>query len=142
MDSFTPFPALLGGILIGVGVSALYGGIGRIAGITGVVAGLADSVRDEISWRLLFLAGLVVGGLVLLIAAPQSFGTVDRSLPVLILAGLLVGYGARLGGGCTSGHGVCGNSRLSPRSMVATAIFMATGGFVVFVTNHLLGGRL
>ena len=142
MDDPTLLFALLGGALIGLSASVLYGGIGRIAGITGIVAGLSSSDRDEISWRTLFLLGMLVGGVVLLFVAPGALGTVERSLPVLALAGLLVGYGARLGGGCTSGHGVCGNSRLSPRSLVATGVFMTTGAIVVFATNHLLGGSL
>jgi uncharacterized membrane protein YedE/YeeE len=142
MDAFTAFPALLGGILIGLSVSLLYGGIGRVAGITGIVAGLSNTSRDERSWRLLFLAGLVAGGIGLSVFAPQSLGTVERSLPALALAGLLVGYGARLGGGCTSGHGVCGNSRLSARSLVATGVFIAAGALVVSITNRLFGGVL
>ncbi len=142
MELFTPLPALFGGALIGLAVSLLYGGIGRVAGVTGVIAGLSDPDRADVLWRGLFLAGLVAGGLGLLLVAPGSLGAVQRSLPILAAAGLLVGYGARLGGGCTSGHGVCGVSRLSLRSLVATAVFMATGAVVVFITRHLLGGAL
>lgn len=142
--------ALLGGVFIGTAASLLHGGLGRVAGVSGILAGLAPRARtdysndagDEQGWRALFIAGLVVGGAALWVITPQSFGTVARSWPALALAGLLVGYGARLGSGCTSGHGVCGISRLSPRSLVATGVFMATGMITVFVVNHLAGGTL
>ncbi len=142
METFTPVPALVGGLLIGLSVSVLYGGIGRIAGITSIISGLSTTNRSELSWRALFLAGLVVGGVALLWIAPDTFASAEQSLPTLALAGVLVGYGARLGGGCTSGHGVCGNSRLSSRSLVATGVFMTTGAIVVFVVRHVLGGAL
>lgn len=142
MDDFTPLPALLGGVLIGLAAALLHGGLGRVAGITGIVAGLFNPAAEEVRWRVPFLAGLVAGGVLLLAVAPGVFGAAPRSLPTLALAGLLVGYGARLGGGCTSGHGVCGNSRLAPRSLVATGVFMATGMATVFVVNRLFGGQL
>jgi uncharacterized protein len=107
-----------------------------------VVGGLIPP-RDRASWRILFLFGLLAGGALLAIVAPARlhFG-LDRSPAVLIVAGVLVGFGTRLGDGCTSGHGVCGASRLSPRSLVATGLFMLTGAAGAFAVNHLLGGRL
>jgi len=143
MYHFTPFLSLLGGALIGLAASMLMLFTGRVAGISGVAGGLFRPVRGDLSWRLLFIAGLVTGGAVLMLVSPASFhvGT-ERSFGALAVAGLLVGFGARLGSGCTSGHGVCGLSRLSRRSLVATLTFMATGALSVFIVVHLLGGRL
>lgn len=141
MDQFTPLPALLGGALIGLSTSALLALNGRIAGISGIVGHLLRPAPRDTLWRLLFLAGLLTGGVLLRLFMPTAFPTtLPRSPATLIVAGLLVGYGARLGGGCTSGHGVCGIGRRSPRSLLATVVFMATGMATVFVTEHLLGG--
>jgi Predicted transporter component len=133
--------ALAGGLLIGLGAVLLMLANGRIAGISGIVGGLADQAPGETSWRLAFLAGLVLGPLVVAAftgALPAVH--VDASGPVVVAAGLLVGVGTRLGSGCTSGHGVCGIARLSPRSLTATLVFMATAAAVVFVVRHVLGG--
>jgi uncharacterized membrane protein YedE/YeeE len=127
MEGFTPVSALAGGALIGLAASALLILNGRVAGISGIVGGLVRPQRGEWEWRAAFAAGLLAGGLALLALAPSSIGAPPRPLAALVAAGLLVGFGARLGGGCTSGHGVCGLSRLSRRSLVATLTFMAAG---------------
>ncbi len=134
---------LVGGVLIGLSAVAVMALLGRIAGISGIVSGLLAPRRNDISWRALFVGGLVAGGLVMSLLQPESFVVnVDRSLPAVAIAGLLVGFGTRLGSGCTSGHGVCGVSRLSPRSMVATGTFMATGILTVLAIRHLFGGAI
>jgi len=143
MHDFTPLPSLVGGALIGLSASILLLFHGRVAGISGIVSGLLAPKQGDISWRLLFVVGLLLGGLVMFATLPSAFAsTIHRSTPAIIVAGLLVGFGTRLSNGCTSGHGVCGNSRLSPRSMVATVTFITTGGVAAFVVNHLLGGSL
>ncbi len=140
MTTFTPWSSLLGGALIGASASILLLFNGRIAGISGIVGGLVRPRAGEISWRVLFVAGLFAGGLVLSVVRPSSFGPRRVvSLPLAVLAGLLVGFGTRLGNGCTSGHGVCGISRFSPRSLAATATFMATGALAAFLVRHVLG---
>ena len=141
MAIFDPTSALLGGLLIGIASALLMVLNGRVAGISGILGGaLAGSVADT-AWRLAFLAGLI--------AAPILMIGVGRSVPepqmpaswlVVVAAGLLVGFGARLGGGCTSGHGVCGIARLSARSIAATVIFMASAIVVVAITRHGFGG--
>ena len=132
------FTALLGGALIGAAASGLLLFNGRIAGISGIVAGLLPPRGREGAWRLSFVLGLLAGG-ALLRAVPGAFGGPHpRSLAVLGVAGMLVGLGTRISGGCTSGHGVCGLSRRSSRSLAATATFMATAGVTVFVFDHLL----
>jgi uncharacterized membrane protein YedE/YeeE len=138
---FTPLAATAGGLLVGVGAAIGLVYHGRIAGISGMVRTLLTEPRAAFDWQVPFLAGLVAGGLVLLACLPGAIDpTSDRSLPALALAGLLVGVGTAMGSGCTSGHGVCGISRLSPRSIAATLTFMATGGLIVGVVDHLLGG--
>src|SRR5262245_49991410 len=125
MNNFTPFASLAGGILIGISAAAILLFNGKIAGVSGILAGVVQPVKSDTTWRLCFLLGLFAGGLILKVFVPQAFqfGTI-RSNGTLVIAGLLVGAGTRLGNGCTSGHGVCGLGRLSPRSMVATAIFV------------------
>lgn len=143
MENFTPGASLLGGILIGVSASLLLLCDGKIAGISGIVGGLLSPAKDDTWWRVLFVVGLLFGGLVFSLSSPAFFTiSISRSTGALFLAGLLVGFGTRLGNGCTSGHGVCGISRLSPRSVVATLTFMATALVTVFVINHILGGAL
>jgi uncharacterized membrane protein YedE/YeeE len=119
--------ALAGGAMIGAASALLLLAHGRIAGVSGIAGSLVDPGTRDRDWRLAFLGGLVAAGLVARLAAPAAIGAPVRALSVVILAGLLVGFGTRLGGGCTSGHGVCGVSRLSARSLVAVAVFMATG---------------
>ena len=141
MTAFDPISALIGGGLIGLASALLMLLNGRIAGISGILGGaLTMSAEDKI-WRLSFLAGLV--------AAPIIIGSLGHPLPkpqmptswlLIVVAGVLVGFGARYGGGCTSGHGVCGIARLSARSIIATAIFMLSAVLVVAITRHGLGG--
>jgi uncharacterized membrane protein YedE/YeeE len=141
--NFTPLASLIGGILIGLAASMMLLFNGKIAGISGIVAGLLHPAGDETLWRVLFVTGLVTGGLVLRLVHPAAYAfTIPRTTAALVAAGLLVGFGTRLGNGCTSGHGVCGISRLSARSIAATVVFIATGAATVFVVNHLLGGSI
>ena len=135
---FTPGASFLGGIMIGVAVSMLVLLNGRIAGISGIVGGLLAPSRGDVAWRIAFIAGLLAAPAVFRLAATPSAPTIDASYPVLALAGLLVGIGTRYGSGCTSGHGVCGLSRLSPRSLVATLCFMLSAFTTVYVVRHLV----
>ena len=141
MANFTPISAALGGALIGLGAAFLMLLTGRIAGISGIFGGCLDFGTSDKGWRIAFIAGLIVapptGGL---IGFPIPFPELPASWVVIVLAGLLVGFDARLGGGCTSGHGVCGIARLSPRSIAATGIFMITAIVVVALTRHVLAG--
>ncbi len=128
--------ATLGGALIGLAASWLLLASGRVAGVSSILGGLLGAPDDQSSWRWSFLGGLIAGGVVLMAALPEAVGPPSgRSVAVVAAAGVLVGYGTRLGSGCTSGHGVCGLARLSPRSLLATLTFMATG----FATATLLG---
>lgn len=136
---FTPVTALLGGALIGTAAGLLALLNGRIAGISGLVGGLLRPAQGDSAWRLSFVLGLVGAPLVYLLFAALPAVQIDASWGALVLAGLLVGMGARYGAGCTSGHGVCGLSRLSGRSLVATVTFMGAGFATVFVLRHLLG---
>ena len=135
-NAFTPAAALIGGVIIGAAVALFVVLNGRIAGVSGILGGLARPQAGDISWRVAFVAGLIAAPLALLAALPEI--RVDTSYPVLVAAGLLVGVGTRYGGGCTSGHGVCGVARLSPRSIVATLAFMAAGFATVYVARHLI----
>jgi uncharacterized protein len=137
MHDFTPLRALAGGVLLGVAASALWLSAGRIAGVSSILGGLFSERGEERAWRAWFLAGLAGGGLVLELVAPSVLGTTGRGVSLTLLAGLLVGFGARLGGGCTSGHGICGLSRLSRRSLVATATFMGAGMITVLASRFL-----
>lgn len=136
-QAFTPV-SLVGGLMIGAATVILLLGIGRIAGISGIAASLLKPKRVEL-WPVLFVVGLVVSPLLYQLASPLPVVDVTRSLPLLIIAGLLVGFGTRLGSGCTSGHGICGNARLSPRSMAATVTFMLFGILTVYIGRHVLG---
>lgn len=137
--SFTPGASLAGGLLIGVATVMFLLFNGRIAGISGIVGGLLAPARGDIAWRLAFLGGMVLSPWVFGLAAPLPQVEVEASYPVLAIAGLLVGVGTRYGAGCTSGHGVCGLSRRSPRSLVATIAFMAAGFATVHIVRHLAG---
>lgn len=131
---------LVGGVLIGLAAGAFLIVNGRIAGISGILGGLLRPVRQEVPWRLAFLGGLVAGGLLVFLFYPEAFPEeVPRSTGTLLAAGLLVGFGTRLGSGCTSGHGVCGIARLSPRSLTATAVFIGFGVLTVWIARHLVG---
>ncbi|HEY5957819.1 MAG TPA: YeeE/YedE family protein [Polyangiaceae bacterium] len=132
--------SLAGGASIGLGASLLYWSIGRVAGISGILAGVIRPQRNEWGWRVAFLLGLLVAGTALSgVAATRQLEWRQPNWLVLAVAGICVGFGARLGGGCTSGHGVCGISRLRVRSVTATALFMATGAVTVFFARHLAG---
>jgi hypothetical protein len=141
MSEPTIFASTLGGVVIGLASAALLVFNGRIAGISGIVGGVLDGPRDERTWRTMFLAGLAAGGVIAFAWLPQQFGAAGSSSTLrLVIAGLLVGIGTRIGGGCTSGHGVCGISRGSTRSLLATATFMIAAMITVVVTRHLLVG--
>ncbi|OUM00780.1 YeeE/YedE family protein [Variovorax sp. JS1663] len=137
-NHFTPLTALAGGALIGIAAAMFVLLNGRIAGISGVLGGLLKPVKGDSAWRIAFVLGLVGAPLAYLLFAALPKPQIDAGYGSLVLAGLLVGIGTRYGSGCTSGHGVCGLSRLSPRSLVATAAFMGAGFVTVFVTRHLL----
>ena len=138
MDHFTPVSALIGGALIGLSASLLWLANGRIAGISGILGGLSTP-GGEVGWRLAFLFGLIAAPVIYTLTAGHSPQISMPSNPTLLIgAGLLVGFGTRLGSGCTSGHGVCGLARLSPRSMVATLTFMVTAFATVYLTRHWL----
>jgi uncharacterized membrane protein YedE/YeeE len=143
--NFTPVPALIGGALIGLAAAFLLLAKERIAGISGIAGRIIypDS-PGEISWRVLFIAGLIIGGLIyqwLGLGAGVSHITAMVDKPMLILAGLLVGIGTQIANGCTSGHGICGLARRSPRSLVATLSFMGSAIVTLFIVRHLLGGN-
>lgn len=137
--AFTPESAIIGGVLIGIAAAVFMLVNGRIAGVSGILGGLLRPSIPDIGWRLAFLAGLIV--------APSLYAAfvylpgirIDAGYPTLFVAGLLVGVGTRYAGGCTSGHGVCGISRLSPRSLVATVAFIAAGVATVFAVRHVVG---
>jgi uncharacterized membrane protein YedE/YeeE len=137
-NAFTPLRALGGGVLIGLAASLFVVLNGRIAGVSGIVGGLLRTGAADRSWRVSFIAGMLLAPVVnlLLLSAPHM--EIDANIPTLAIAGLLVGIGARYGSGCTSGHGVCGLSRLSMRSVIATIVFMATGFMTVYATRHLM----
>jgi uncharacterized membrane protein YedE/YeeE len=140
MTGFTPFASAAGGVLIGASAAVLWLLLGRIAGISGILGGLAGAPGGDRGWRVAFLAGLVGAPLVWAALAGPPAIQVAAGPVTLVAAGLLVGYGTRLGSGCTSGHGVCGLARLSPRSVAATGVFMATAAATVFVVRHVIGG--
>ncbi|MCO4769909.1 MAG: YeeE/YedE family protein [Deltaproteobacteria bacterium] len=143
MENFTPVASTLGGILIGLSAAMLMLFHGRIAGITGILAGTVRGVAGDLRWRAWFLGGMVLGGLCLGFANPSFFAMeITRSPVAMLTAGLLVGFGTRLGSGCTSGHGVCGISRFSRRSILATITFIATGVVMATVVTQLLGGTV
>jgi hypothetical protein len=138
-NAFTPLASLTGGMLIGAAAALFVLLNGRIAGISGVLGGLLRPARGDVGWRLAFLLGLVVAPLVYALFTAVPLPRIDAGWGPLAVAGLLVGVGTRYGAGCTSGHGVCGLSRLSPRSLAATLAFMGAGFVTVFVLRHLLG---
>jgi uncharacterized membrane protein YedE/YeeE len=135
--AFTPWTALAGGGLVGLAAAMFVLLNGRIAGISGVLGGLFRPARRDIGWRIAFLAGLMGAPLLFALFAPLPRPQIDASYGALLVAGFIVGLGTRYGSGCTSGHGVCGISRLSPRSLVATAAFMLAGFVTVFFVRHV-----
>ncbi len=136
-NNFTPWMSLAGGILVGLASAAFLLLNGRIAGISGLLGGLLRAPAGERGWRMAFLGGLVAAPLVYALAAPLPGVEVDAGFPALVLAGLLVGLGTRYGSGCTSGHGICGMARRSPRSYLATAAFLAAGFLTVYLLRHV-----
>ena len=135
---FTPWTSLAGGLLIGAAAAMFLLLNGRIAGISGILGGVLRPKDGDTGWRVAFIAGLIAAPLLYQLATPLPAVNIDASTAELVVAGLLVGVGTRYGSGCTSGHGVCGLSRLSPRSLVATAAFMAAGFATVFIVRHLI----
>ena len=135
--SFTPSSAVIGGVIIGVAVAMFVLVNGRIAGISGIIGGLVRPTYPDLAWRAAFVLGLLVAPVIYARIALLPAIEIDANYPTIIVAGLLVGVGTRYGAGCTSGHGVCGVSRLSPRSLVATLSFMAAGIATVFVVRHV-----
>ncbi|HWI82030.1 YeeE/YedE family protein [Ramlibacter sp.] len=137
-NHFTPWASLAGGLMIGLAAALFVLLSGRLLGISGILGGLLAPRAGDARWRLAFLAGLLVAPTVWALFAPPAVPRVHAGGAVLLVAGLLVGWGTRYGSGCTSGHGVCGLSRLSPRSLAATLAFMAAGFATVYVVRHLL----
>ena len=140
MTQFTPISAIVGGLLIGAATAALLAFNGRPAAVSGILAGTLRPKAGEFQWRFLFVLGMVTAGVVIRCLFPESIQATSCSAMGASVAGLLVGFGSQLGGGCTSGHGICGLSRLSKRSIVATFTFMATAAATVFITLHVVGG--
>lgn len=136
-NAFTPWSALTGGMLIGLAAAMFVLLNGRIAGISGVIGGLLTPLRGDVLWRVAFVVGIVVAPLAYSVFQTLPPVEIDADYAALVIAGLLVGVGTRYGAGCTSGHGVCGLSRLSPRSLAATAMFMGAGFATVFVLRHV-----
>jgi uncharacterized protein len=141
MANFTPVSAAIGGAMIGLAAVLLMSLNGRIAGVTGIVAGLIEPLSIDRAWRATFVAGLIVAPLsAALLGYAIPIPKLPANMAIIAVAGLLVGFGTRRGNGCTSGHGICGIARLSPRSLVATAVFMTAAIAVVGVTRHVIGG--
>lgn len=139
MENFTPVSGLIGGMLIGVAAALLLLLNGRISGISGIVGGLLTPKGSEVGWRIVFIAGLLLGAFGYMLATGEALPVrMQASVPVLVVAGLLVGFGTRFGSGCTSGHGLCGIGRLSKRSIVASVVFFGVAIVTVFLTRHVI----
>jgi hypothetical protein len=138
--AFSPFPALLGGIMLGIAATLYILLHGRILGISGIISGLLSPKPGDVNWRLILVLGIVSAPFwAAFLFGIHTKSVIDADWPAIVVAGLLVGFGANYGSGCTSGHGICGLSRLSPRSLVATSTFMGAGFLIVFVIRHVLG---
>ena len=138
MENFTPVSGLVGGVLIGLAVALMMLLNGRLAGISGIVSGMLSSKAGNMVWRLAFVAGLMLGALAYVLASGGPLTVnVLASPPAILIGGLLVGFGTRMGSGCTSGHGLCGLALLSRRSVVATAVFFGVAMLTVFLTRHV-----
>lgn len=141
MDNFTPVSGFIGGLLIGGAATLLVLLNGRVAGISGILGGIFGAAASDLMWRFAFVAGLVIGPFIVgALGGAVPDIVLQAPVPVLVVAGLLVGFGTRLGNGCTSGHGVCGIARGSPRSFVATAVFFVVAVATVFVMRHVVAG--
>ena len=141
MDDFTPFASIIGGTILGIAALILFATVKRIAGVSGIIGGLLLFKKNDTAWRVVFLSGLIFGGLILSKVYPQTLSIeLTYSTPALILAGLLVGFGSRIGNGCTSGHGICGLGQLQPHSMVAVISFLTTGIITATIVGTLLRG--
>ena len=141
MDDFTPFASIIGGTILGIAALILFATVKRIAGVSGIIGGLLLFKKNDTAWRVVFLSGLIFGGLILSKVYPKTLSIeLTYSTPALILAGLLVGFGSRIGNGCTSGHGICGLGRLQPHSMVAVISFLTTGIITATIVGTLLRG--
>jgi uncharacterized protein len=139
VENFTPVSGLVGGLLIGLAGALMMLFNGQIAGISGIVGSMLAKKASEVGWRAVFVVGLLLGAFAYTLVTGGAIPvTIQASLPVMVVAGLLVGFGTRLGSGCTSGHGISGIARFSKRSIVATLVFMATAIITVFVTHHVL----
>lgn len=139
MENFTPVSGLIGGLLIGVAAALLLLLNGRISGISGIVGGLLAPKSSDAGWRVVFVAGLLLGAFGYMLATGGAIPVrMQASLPILVVAGLLVGFGTRFGSGCTSGHGLCGIARLSKRSIVASVVFFGVAMLTVFLTRHAI----
>lgn len=136
-NHFTPWASLGGGVLLGIAAAMFVLLNGRVLGISGIVGGLVRPVSGDAGWRLAFVAGMIAAPILWRVFAPLPVPRIEATQPVLVIAGLLVGWGTRYGSGCTSGHGVCGLARLSPRSLAATMAFMAAGFATVYLARHL-----
>ncbi|MDF1776161.1 MAG: YeeE/YedE family protein [Rhizobiaceae bacterium] len=137
---FTPYMSLGGGILIGLAATLLMVFNGRIAGMTGILGGILPPVSSDWPWRAAFLAGAIIAPMIYVMSGNTIGFSVPISTGALVIGGLIVGVGVMFGSGCTSGHGVCGMARLSPRSIAATVVFMVSTGITVFVVRHIFGG--
>lgn len=141
LEGFTPLWASIGGTLIGLAAIGLLLFNGRIAGISGILGGVLRPKPNDTAWRVLFIAGLLLGAALVSGLIPHALAIrIDVSTPAVIVGGLLVGFGTQLSSGCTSGHGVCGVGRLAPRSLVASAIFFTCAAITVYIIRHVLGG--
>jgi hypothetical protein len=139
MENFTPVSGLVGGLLLGLAATMLLLLNGRISGISGIVGGLLAPKSSEVGWRVVFLVGLLLGAFGYVLATGGALPVrMQASMPILIVAGLLVGFGTRLGSGCTSGHGLCGIARFSKRSIAASAVFFGVAMLTVFLTRHVI----
>ena len=138
-NNFTPWASLAGGILLGLASAMFILVNGRILGISGIIGGLLRPKSGDVGWRLAFVLGMLVAPVLYFLVAGPTTARIDAGWATLVIAGLLVGVGTRYGAGCTSGHGVCGLSRLSPRSLIATLAFMGAGFVTVFLVRHALG---
>ncbi len=140
MENFTPYSAILGGALIGAAATLMLWTNGRIAGISGILGGILIPKKKDTLWRACFLGGLLLGPICYILVTGRELDIDIQASPLLtVIAGLAVGVGTRLGSGCTSGHGICGISRVSGRSFLATAVFIGTGMITVYISRHMLG---